>query len=367
MAEQNVIALDGVNLMDLGLREADVPAIYEVAGRINRDNPLSIAEFGRDVADHTSAYADSLLDQVNNRDLDEAGVKLTQVVAAAQAFNVSSLHHRRSRVPLIGPLIDRVAMKGVKVRAEFETTRQQIERLVDEVSQTQASIATRNQALHEMFAGVREEHRLLGIHIAAGKARLRDLQAEADQLRDSIGNDPARVQELSDLDGMIANLNKRVGDLMALQQSAMQSLPAIRIIQANNQMLIDKFYTIRETTVPTWKRQFMLALALNEQRNAVELADTIDDTTNELLRRNAQLLHQNAVATAKANQRLVIDVETLQQCQNLLVQTVGDVIKIQREGVAERAKAEKTILDMRSGLAKLVAGAGNKPTARELH
>ncbi|HCF3826986.1 TPA: toxic anion resistance protein [Pseudomonas aeruginosa] len=150
-------------------------------------------------------------------------------------------------------------------------------------------------------------------------------------------------------------------------QTVALNLPAIRIIQANNQMLIDKFYTIRETTVPTWKRQFMLALALNEQRNAVELADTIDDTTNELLRRNAQLLHQNAVATAKANQRLVIDVETLQQCQNLLVQTVGDVIKIQRDGVAERAKAEKTILDMRSGLAKLVAGAGNKPTARELH
>lgn len=73
----------------------------------------------------------------------------------------------------------------------------------------------------------------------------------------------------------------------------MQTLPMIRMIQANNQMLVDKFHTIREITVPAWKRQFMLALSLNEQRNAVDLATTIDDTTNDLLRRNAALLHRN--------------------------------------------------------------------------
>lgn len=363
MATQSLVAITPVVLKDLGLREADLPAIQQVASRIQRGNPTSIAEFGRDVADHTSSYADALLDQVNNRDLDEAGAKLTAVVAAAQSFNVTALQGR-SRIPVLGPWIDRVTLKTKRIHAEFETTRQQIERLVEEVGQTQANIDARNIALSEMFTGVRGEHRLLGIHIAAGKSRLQELRAEAEELRGAVGNDPALVQELSDLDGMIANLDKRVGDLVALQQSAMQSLPAIRIIQANNQMLVDKFHTIRETTVPTWKRQFMLALALNEQRNAVDLANTIDDTTNELLRRNAKLLHQNAVATAKANQRLVIDVETLQECQALLVQTVGDVIKIQREGVAQRANAEKAIQGMRLDLTRQIT---NQPAVKELH
>src|SRR5690606_39451352 len=84
---------------------------------------------------------------------------------------------------------------------------------------------------------------------------------------------------------------------------AMQSLPTIRMIQANNQALIDKFHTIREITVPAWKRQFMLAITLNEQQNAVQLATHIDDTTNDLLKRNADLLHRNSVETARANQR----------------------------------------------------------------
>jgi uncharacterized protein YaaN involved in tellurite resistance len=247
---------------------------------------------------------------------------------------------------------------------QFDTTREQIEKLVAEVDQTQAGISARNTGLESMFVAVREEHRLLGIHIAAGKQRLAELQMQVSQLRANIGNDPARLQQVADLDALISNLDKRIGDLTALQQSAMQSLPTIRMIQANNQMLVDKFHTIREITVPAWKRQFMLALTLNEQRNAVQLATKIDDTTNDLLKRNAELLHRNSVETAKANQRLVIDVDTLQKVQATLIQTVEDVIKIQREGVAQRKAAEKEIQGMRIDLQKRL---GRTDEVKELH
>ena len=115
-------------------------------------------------------------------------------------------------------------------------------------------------------------------------------------------------------------------------------------------MLVDKFHTIREITVPTWKRQFMLALTLDEQENAVTLAREIDDTTNSLLKRNAELLHSNSVATAKANQRLVIDVETLKTVQDTLIKTVGEVIQIQRQGAEQRKAAERQIGKMREDL-----------------
>ena len=345
-------ALVGVDLMALGLQEQDMPEIQALAARIQVDNPLTVAEFGREVAEHTSGYADSLLDQVRNSDLDEAGAKLSEVVSVAQALNVSALSDRRSRIPLLGPLIDKFTLKGNRLMGQFDSTRQQIERLVAEVDATQESMVARNAGLEAMFVSVRAEHRLLGIHIAAGKQRLAELQVQANGLRAALGNDPARVQPLSDLDALVDNLDKRIGNLSALQHSAMQSLPSIRMIQANNQMLVDKFHTIREITVPAWKRQFMLALTLNEQRNAVQLANLIDDTTNDLLKRNAELLQRNSVETARANQRLVIDIGTLQKVQATLIQTVEEVIKIQKEGVAKRQAVEKELHGMRIDLQK---------------
>ncbi len=359
-----VAVITADTLKQLGLVEADLSQIQDVATRIQEGNPLSVAEFGRDVAEHTSAYADSLLDQVRNSDLDEAGSKLSQVVAVAQELNLGALSDRRSRIPLIGPLIDRARLGSGKIMAKFDTAREQIEKLVGEVSQTQQNISQRNAGLEEMFGAVREEHRLLGVHIAAGKQRLAEIQAHATELRATIENDPARLQELSDLDALASTLDKRIGDLMALQHSAFQSLPMIRMLQSNNQALIDKFHTISAITVPAWKRQFMLALSLNEQRNAVQLANQIDDATNDLLKRNAELLHRNSVETAKANQRLVIDVATLKSVQDTLINTVQDVIKIQQEGVTQRRAAEKEIQGMRLNLQKRLSRAEDK---KELH
>ena len=354
-------ALTPSSLKELGLQESDVNEITQISQSIQPNNPLTVAEFGRDVAEHTSRYADSLLDQVRNSDLEEAGAKLTQVVTIARSLNVGPLSDKRSRVPLVGPLIDKFRLRATNFMGNFDTTREQIEALVGEVQTTQSNIQARNGGLEDMFDAVREEHRLLGVHIAAGRLRLNELRDQADAQRGDVGNDPARVQELADLDAVIGNLDKRIGDLVALQHSAMQSLPTIRMIQANNQMLVDKFHTIREITVPAWKRQFMLALTLNEQRNAVQLATTIDNTTNELLKRNAELLHRNSVETAKANQRLVIDVDTLKQVQNMLINTVEDVIRIQQEGVQQRKAAEKQIEVMRADLrAKLTRQPGGE-------
>lgn len=337
-------------LKNLGLSINDVSEIDRVACSIDHEKPITISQFGRELADHTTEYADSLLDQVRNSDLNEAGDKLTQVVTIARQLNLDSLNSSRSRIPLLGPLFDRVRARKANFAAQFESTRTQIDSLVAEVHTTQSTIQDRNKGLELMYGTVVEEHRQLGIHIAAGRLKLTELAALEEDIAQSINNDPKDLQRLSDLRSVKANLDKRVGDLIVLQQSAMQSLPTIRMIQANNDMLVDKFHTIRAITVPTWKRQFMLAMTLDEQENAVTLAKEIDDTTNSLLKRNSELLHSNSVATAKANQRLVIDVETLKTVQDNLLKTVSEVIQIQRKGVEQRKEAEKKISDMRDAM-----------------
>ncbi|EFH7156818.1 toxic anion resistance protein [Escherichia coli] len=342
--------LTAEQLEQFGLHSNDGPKIQAVAERIDYANPDTVYQFGRDVAENTANYADSLLEQVRNKDLDEAGTKLTQIVELARTVNVSNLTESRSTVPVLGPLIDKFRLRGKNFAAQFDSTREQIDTLVSEVDITQKSLSTSNGALQLMFDEVAKEHHLIGVHIAAGKIRLAELQKTTESLRAEVGNNPAKFQEVADYDSLTANLDKRIGDLIVTQQSAMQVLPMVRIIQGNNQNLIDKFHSVKEITVPNIKRQFLLAISLNGQRNAVNLANDIDDANNALLRSNAKLLQRNAVETMKSNQRLVIDVSTLQDVQNTLIQTVSDVIKIQREGAAKLRETEKQVLAMREDL-----------------
>ena len=126
----------------------------------------------------------------------------------------------------------------------------------------------------------------------------------------------------------------------------------IRMIQSNNRSLVDKFRNLKELTVPSWQKQFTLAIALMEQRKAVELTQKIDDTTNDLLKANAALLKQNSIHTAQANQRGVVDIETLEEVQRTLIETVQEVQNIQREGEANRRQAQVRMEAMKNDLVK---------------
>ena len=210
-----------------------------------------------------------------------------------------------------------------------------------------------------MFHGVQDEYKQLGVYIAAGKLKQKEIQQQISEFS-AQPQDQATTQKIYDLNHLANNLEKRVSDLQVLQQSAMQTLPMIRIIQSNNLMLVDKFYAIKNITLPAWKNQISLAISLNEQKNSVQLANSIDDATNELLRRNADLLHQNSVDTAKANQRSVIDIETLEHVQNTLIKTVNDVIQVQKEGMQKRAEATTRLRALQENLNQLVIGSSQQ-------
>lgn len=341
-------------LAEVGLTAADLPSIHSIHQQI-ADQPESIAAFGREVADVTSQFADGLLDEVRNGDLGAIGERLSQVVSAAQSLNLGVLSKPRSRIPVVGKWIDRITLMRSQVMQKFETTREQVDGLLKGIASTQEGLAVRVETLRVMHAQVQTEYRLLGAHIIAGRMKTAELKTQVAELKQRAST-PDEHLRVADLERLHHQLDKRVGDLVALQHSALQSLPMIRVMETNNAALIEKFHTIKEITIPAWKRQFMLALALNEQRNAVELAETIDNATNEFLNRNAQLLHQNAVQTAKANQRLVIDVDTLQNVHKQLLATVDDVRRIHREGAKLRSEAEAKIAAMRKQLTGQLSG-----------
>ncbi|NOT85245.1 MAG: toxic anion resistance protein [Methylococcaceae bacterium] len=334
---------------DYGLSHDDRLAVDALAHKIDERNPLSVAEFGHDIGEHTASYTDELLDQVKNADLEELGDQLSILVVSAKQINLSSIKDNGSKIPIIGRYLDRAKINKERLIQQFDSTKTQIDKLLQEVAFSRKGLMERITALESMFGSVKEEHRLLGLHIAAGKLKLDALQLQlSDRRREKLTQENALA--ISELEQVIAYLDKRVTDLQMLQHSALQSLPMIRMIQANNRMLSEKLYTIYELTIPSWKRNFLLIIALYEQAQAFKLSQNIDNATNLFLTRNAQLLAKNAKETTLGNQRLVIDIETLEKVQALMIDTVQQVIRIQEEGVRTRKATEVKLRQLRGEL-----------------
>ena len=350
-----------LNLQEIGLQQDDFNAVLAARKELAEINHNAVAEYGKNIATQTSGYTDELLNLVQNKDLDETGQKLNQVVQFAQQLNTSSILNKKKNSGFFGGLMSKI--KGAKnnIDMHFNTTKEQIDTLVKEIEKSQSGLKARVDTLDRMFHGVQSEYKQLGVYIAAGKLKQDEIQQEILTLT-SQAQDQTTTQRVYDLNHLANNLEKRVSDLQVLQQSAMQTLPMIRIIQSNNLMLVDKFYAIKNITLPAWKNQISLAISLNEQKNSVQLANTIDDATNDLLKRNADLLHQNSVDTAKANQRSVIDIETLEHVQNTLIKTVNDVIQIQKEGMQKRAEATTRLRSLQDNLNQLVLDSSSNRT-----
>ena len=354
-----------LDLKALGLQSQDYAEVIHAHQALDDMSHASVAEYGKDIATKTSAYTDELLNLVQSKDLDQTGQKLNEVVQVAKQLNTSSILNKpkTSSIPIIGGLLNKI--KGAKQNFDqhFSTTKEQLDALVKEIEHSQSGLKNRVDTLDKMFNAVQDEYKQLGIHVAAGQIKQHELQQNIAELSQK-EQDQQTTQYIYDLNHLANNLEKRVSDLLVLQQSAMQTLPMIRIIQSNNLMLVDKFYAIKNITLPAWKNQISLAISLQEQKNSVQLAQNIDDATNELLRRNADLLHQNSVDTARANQRSVIDIETLEHVQNTLIKTVNDVIQIQKEGMQKRDEAANRLRTLQDNLNHLVlesSSSGTKP------
>ncbi len=350
ISEEKFALLD---LKGLGLESKDFAAVQAASQELAEISQTKVAEYGKNISTKTSSYTDELLQLVQNKDLDETGQKLNQVVSVAQQLNSSNLLSENKKSGLLGLLFSKFKDAKQSFQVQFNSTKEQLDVLVKEIETSQQGLKSRVDMLDKMYHAVQEEHHSLGIYIAAGQLKQQEIAIQIAQLSDG-EQDQQVVQHIYDLNHAANNLEKRVHDLQMLQQSALQTLPMIRIIQSNNLMLVDKFYAIKNITLPAWKNQISLALSLQEQKNSVELANTIDDATNELLRRNAELLHSNSVSTAKANQRSVIDVETLEHVQNTLIKTVTDVLQIQKEGMAQRDQATQKLKALQSNLNTLV-------------
>ncbi|HEX5278395.1 MAG TPA: toxic anion resistance protein [Fluviicoccus sp.] len=320
----------------------------------------AVHQLGARAGEKIVQYSDKLLTQVKTKDMDGLGEKLQEVVLLAKGINVQALVKNSgsgSKIPLIGGLIDSLRMGKEKLLGKYDTLSKQMEKLVGEIKMSQTRLDTRIRDLDQVYDFNVEEYHNLDCNILVGEIKLEELRQElARRQAAPAASDPMEAQQLADLQDLITRLDKRVHDLRTMQMVAVQTAPMIRMVQSNNRILIDKFRNLQELTIPSWKKQFTLAIALMEQQQAVELTQKIDDTTNELMRRNADLLRQNSINTARANQRSVVDIETLEHVQQTLISTMEEVEQIQRDGEQSRQQAAGRMEEMKAELIQRMNG-----------
>ncbi|MGP1666133.1 MAG: toxic anion resistance protein, partial [Rhodanobacter sp.] len=217
-------------LKALGLSSADIGSVMEAAKALQDISPGNLHTYGREAAGRTTMFSTQLLDKVRNADLDSSGDKLGEVVRIARSLNLGAFHERSS-VPIIGPLLDKMKAKKGELVQRYSTTNKQIDQLMVDVGNTQTTQQQRVREYDQMHAIVLDERHELGIHVAAGRVRMDELQQALVPLQGQ--EDPLSRTRRAELDTALRLIEKRVSDLHVLQHVAEQTLPMIRLIQAN--------------------------------------------------------------------------------------------------------------------------------------
>lgn len=193
----------------------------------------------------------------------------------------------------------------------------------------------------------------MNIFIAAGELKRTELQTklipEANQKAQASGSQ-MDLQTVNDLNQFEERLDKRVYDLKLAREITIQQAPQIRLIQNTNQVLAEKIQASINTAIPLWKNQVAIALTLLRQKEAVTAQRQVSETTNDLLKKNSEMLKISSIETAKENERGVVDIETLQKTQSDLVETLQETLKIQQEGREKRQSAELELSHMENNL-----------------
>ncbi|QNM98175.1 toxic anion resistance protein [Chitinimonas koreensis] len=345
-------------LVQAGSDPAEVERnVRQILSGFDPRQPQAVVGFGKAAGEKVAQYSDDMLAQVRSGNMEGVGDKLTEIVVLAKGVNLSDLRESGSKIPLIGGLIDNFKLKKEKLLGRFETLAKQIDKIVVEIDGQQQKLVRRTQDLEKVYALNVQEYYGLSNHVIAGEVKLEEMRAELDAMRARPdAADPMQAQAIADFADLIQRFDKRVHDLRVMQTVAVQTAPMIRLVQSNNQMLVEKFHNIKALTIPAWKKQFTLAIALIEQKKSVELATKIDDTTNEFLRNNAEMLRQNSLSTARANQRAIVDIETLESVQSTLISTFEEVARIQADGEQKRADAAVRLGQMKQELTTRLAG-----------
>ena len=351
------------------LEAADPPTTAEIEKRvaeINIEDTNSIVEFGSSAQAELQEISQSMLAGVRNKDVGPAGDSLRNIVTTIRGFSISELDVRRKR-SWWEKLLGRAAPMA-KFAARFEQVQGQIDHITGDLLKHEHVLLKDIESLDVLYDKTLQFYDELGLYIAAGEAKIADLDATTIPAKEAevqaAPEDQAvmMAQELRDLRSARDDLERRVHDLKLTRQVTMQSLPSIRLVQENDKSLVTKINSTLVNTVPLWETQLAQAVTIQRSAEAAEAVRDANDLTNELLKANAENLRQANKTIRTEMERGVFDINAVKEANANLIATINDSLEIADEGKRKRAEAETELQKMEQELKETLAAAKARKT-----
>ncbi|MDO8223345.1 toxic anion resistance protein [Bacillus cabrialesii] len=340
-----------VRLVDV-LPEENKEKAIQLAEQIDYKNMQSIVLYGSQAQSKLLNFSHTMIDHVQKKDVGEIGEILGELMKKLEQVNPDDLQSKKKG--FLARVFGRVSNSLQEVLSKYQKTSVQIDRISLKLEHSKNALISDNKLLEQLYEKNKEYFAALNVYIAAGELKLEELKTktipELRQQAESSEHNQMDVQEVNDLIQFADRLDKRVHDLLLSRQITIQSAPQIRLIQNTNQALAEKIQSSIVTAIPLWKNQVAIALTLLRQRNAVDAQQKVSDTTNELLLKNAELLKTNTIETVRANERGLVDIDTLKKVQESLISTLEETLTIQEEGRIKRRQAEEELMMMEGDL-----------------
>jgi uncharacterized protein YaaN involved in tellurite resistance len=326
-------------------RGGDVQRQIAVAmDEIDVEDSRSIIFFGAKAQEQLTRVSDSMLESVRVKDLGPAGSALGRMVGKLRELDLSSvdLTSRPNLLSRVFGIKDRI---GRSIE-QYEEVRDQIDQITNELEAHKTRLLTDITRLDKLYEASLVYLRTLEVYIAAGRARLKDLdQTTIPNLAGQVegSEDVVEAQKLRDLRAARDDLERRVHDLLLTRQVTMQALPGIRLVQENDKSLIAKINSTIVNTVPLWRQQLARAITIYRAGQAGRAVRAASDLTNELLRRNAENLRQVNAEVRREVERGVFDIEVVRAANDDLIATIQESLQIAEEGRTRRQEAERQL------------------------
>lgn len=329
--------LQAIKLDEEQLSESERKQVDEFSKKIDIANSNMVLQYGAAAQKNIAQFSEVTLGNVKTKDLGEIGDDLSSLVNQLKEFNSDG--EKKGFLGIFKKPVD--AMDNLKTK--YTSAEKNVDKIVSQLEAHQVTLMKDVAMLDQMYSLNEKYYKELTMYIIAGKKRIADYKrnelVRAKEKAEKSGT-PEDAQSYNDAINLLTRFEKKIHDLELTRQISVQMGPQIRLLQNNDTLMIEKIQSSIVNTIPLWKSQMVLALGLEHSRQATKAQQEVTEITNEMLKKNAELLHTSTVATAKEAERSIIDIETLQHTNKELIATLDDVMKIQTEGAAKRKAAE---------------------------
>ncbi|WP_019415486.1 toxic anion resistance protein [Paenisporosarcina sp. TG20] len=333
------------------LSNEDKQKAQELASQIPAGNYEAILTYGANAQTELSKFSHQMLDHVQKNDIGPVGDILKDLMDKLIQLNPDELTTKKKSG--IKRLFGKVSRSVQEIMTKYQKLSTQIDRIGIQLEHSKRGLIEDVQMLDKLYDQNKAYFQALNVYIAAGEIKRDEILTEtipALRQKAEASSDQMAYQEVNDMAQFLDRLEKRLYDLQLSRQITIQSAPQIRMIQQTNQTLAEKIQSSVMTSIPLWKNQIAIALTLNRQMKAVESQKQVTKTTNDLLLKNSEMLKINSIETAKENERGIVEIETLKQTQENLLQTIEETLRIQADGRNKRKAAEIEIGQMEEQL-----------------